>query len=365
MSFYALGSNGAGQLCLGHIQDLSVPTLFPAHSRTPIKQIACGGNHTILLYASGTTEGYGDNAQAQCGYPTSFEALDKIKGGHPLFVQHSADEVRQRLHVKQVSATWKASICLCSDGRVKVCGEGLHGELGLGEGRTDSLNPCAIEEFPPMGTEVVQIASGMAHTVAVMSNGDVWGWGKGGQGQLGEPAKDVWSPRKIEGLPFGVAKAVCGKDFTFVVGTRASGKLRVIGLNKRDRFGLKTNLPSAVSGWKDIAASWGSVFILGEHGKLRGFGRDDHGQLPPSDLPFVEAIAAGSEHCLALTKGGKVLAWGWGEHGNCGEPTDERGDVSGHFNVLDVLEPIGGLFAGCATSFITTHDAELQSGRYG
>ena len=32
----------------------------------------------------------------------------------------------------------------------------------------------------------------------------------------------------------------------------------------------------------------------------------------------VSKALAGSEHCLCLTEGGDVFAWGWNEHGNCG-----------------------------------------------
>ena len=177
----------------------------------------------------------------------------------------------------------------------------------------------------------------------------------------------MWSPRRIEGVPFPAVKAVCGKDFTCIVGDREEGKLVVFGLKSRDRFGVLASIPAAVPGWKDIAASWGSVFILMPHGELIGFGRDDHGQLPPAGLPPIEAIAAGSEHCLALTKAGKVLAWGWGEHGNCGEHTDTNGDVKGRWNEIELpnAQPTGAVYAGCATSFIVTAGDAKQNGEPG
>jgi len=199
--------------------------------------------------------------------------------------------------------------------------------------------------------------------VVVLSNGELWGWGKGRQGQLGEPAGIVWSPRQFRGLPFPVVKAVCGKDFTCVFGDRDKGYVHIIGLKRRDRFNLATSMPLAISGWKDVAASWSNVYLVKDDGDLLGFGRDDHGQLPPSGLPPIEAVAAGSEHCTALTKSGKVLAWGWGEHGNCGEPTDANGDVKGRWNEIGMDGKVEAVFAGCATSFVVTaalatHDSE-------
>ena len=55
---------------------------------------------------------------------------------------------------------------------------------------------------------------------------------------------------------------------------------------------------------------------------------------------------------MAENEDGRVLVWGWGEHGNCGEPVDDQKDVKGRFNVLDLRGRVLMLSAGCATSFI-------------
>jgi len=106
-----------------------------------------------------------------------------------------------------------------------------------------------------------------------------------------------------------------------------------------------------------VGASWGSIFILHNDGKLVSWGRDDHGQLTPPQLPPVSKIAIGSEHTLALTAEGEVCAWGWGEHGNCG-PGAVDGDVKGRWNTVASSKylPQGSAIslvgAGCATSWI-------------
>lgn len=341
---YAFGSNGSGQLSLDHTDDPRTPQHSQATSASSIKQIAAGGNHTLILHEDGSVETFGTDDHGQCNLQCPF-------------TQPSGGELA---HVTQVAATWNASTFLYSDGRIATSGQGLSGELGQGKGLMEVSQPRIVPNFPPSDTTVVQLASCMAHTVAVLSNGEVWGWGKGRKGQLGEPAEDVWSPRKIEGILFPAAKAVCGRDFTCIIGDRLEGRLRIFGLRKSDRFGLVASLPAAVPGWEDIAASWCSVFVLLKDGSLLGFGRNDHGQLPPPDMPSIEAIAAGSEHCLALTKAGIVLAWGWGEHGNCGEPTDENGDVKARWNQVDVPGTVDAVFAGCATSFVVAAGAKQR-----
>lgn len=352
---YAFGSNGSGQLGVGHIEDLLLPaqmSLGTHASHGEIKHLVAGGNHTIALFENGTLKATGNNEDGRCG----------VEGAHSLLsfvhVEPPVASDGQPLKVKQMSATWSATIILCDDGRLYVCGTGNSGETGLGDSTETAAPWQMIPAFPPHGTSIVHIASSMAHTVAVLSNGGVYGWGKGRKGQLGEPAVDVWSPRKISGFDFVATKAACGKDFTVVVGESTAGRLAVLGSSGNDRFGIRADAPSHLAGWTEIAASWCSIYALKASGEVVAWGRNDHGQLPPTGLPEILVLVAGSEHCVALTKAGKVLAWGWGEHGNCGSPTDDRGDVKAAWNEIEVRRSAVKVFAGCATSFILTEEEE-------
>ena len=351
---FALGSNGSGQLGIGHKNDTSVPQLVLGSadgSLTSLHQIGAGGNHTLFLNAEGHVDGVGEDEAGQCARPRTLDSVSESTINPTSPAHGHAPE-----SIDQVTATWAASILLSYDGRILTCGEGGGGELGLGHGVSKTLDQQHIPNFPPAGASIVQVASAMAHAIAVLDNGDAYGWGKGRKGQLGNPAEHVWSPRKVEGLHFPVVKAACGKDFTILAGDRSTGQLVVLGLTGRDRFGVKLDAPRTIVGWKHIAASWGSVFVLYDDGHVEAWGRDDHGQLPPRDLPPLDAIAPGSEHCLGLTKAGRVLAWGWGEHGNCGAPVDAEGDVKGRWNEVDIPSSPSAVYAGCATSFVATKE---------
>jgi protein ATS1 len=347
----ALGSNGSGQLGLGHDEDKATPQSVPAESlgldvSSTITQLAAGGNHTVALSSDGRAFGAGDNSDGRCG-TENYEISSKFREIHALGDQSSRWE--------DVAATWSATILVRNGGEgVWVCGSGDSGELGLENGVREAKHLVRIPDFPPTGARVVQVVACMAHVVAVLDDGGVYGWGKGRKGQLGDVQADSWTPRRVSGLQFKVERAVCGKDFTCLFGNPRDGEVQMLGPDGRDRFNLKASAPSRVPGWKDVCASWGNVFVLQENGRLLAWGRDDHGQLPAQDLPGIAMVAAGSEHCLALTLDGKVLAWGWGEHGNCGEHTDARGNVKGKPNELTVFGDVAGIFSGCATSFILT-----------
>ncbi|OLN85497.1 RCC1 repeat-containing protein C10F6.04 [Colletotrichum chlorophyti] len=355
---FAIGSNGSGQLGIGHKEDVSVPKqaiFFPDHEDSPVVKVAAGGNHTLLLTESGNLYWSGDASSGACGLTSNAETEEPVFQRVQLSKDGSATGT-----TSLIAATWEASFVVQTDGdgkntKLYSFGAGLKGELGLGELIVRSPSATPFKEFPPSGTEIVDVAACMGHVVAVLSNGDVYAWGNLRKGQGGNPEAVVHSPRKIEGVDFQVTRAVCGKDFTCLFGAPASGRVLVLG---SDKWNIKSSGPSSVPEWTDVGASWGNVYVLKKDGELLAWGRDDHGQLPPLNLPKLSKIAIGSEHVLAYTESGDVLAWGWGEHGNCG-PQVENNDVKGRWNVIAssrFIPPgskIAGIGAGCATSWVT------------
>lgn len=341
---YAFGSNGSGQLGICNEEDVSSPQpcVFSEENSGKIRQIVAGGNHTLVLFELGELYFSGSNVDGRAGLAHLGRKVDRF---------HKAD--LGSLRVKMCSAMWESSVIVTTEEEVYTFGTGFKGELSTGQ--MVSSGPYKLPHFPPPGESIVDIASGISHTVVVLSNGEVWGWGNGRKGQLGEPATIVQIPRRIQGLNFSVIRAICGREFTYLVGEPQEGHHAVFGLNK---WNIKSGARPDVRHWKSIGASWCSIFVLKMSGKIESWGRNDHGQLAPPELPGIVKLAVGSEHVLALTEDLKVVCWGWGEHGNCGPNTNDSKDVDGRWNEIatppgnkDILQ---GLAAGCATSFAWT-----------
>jgi protein ATS1 len=351
---YGLGSNASGQLGIGHQDDVSSPTLsiWPlTKSRSPVVKVTAGGNHTLVLLESGELLVAGDNSNGRCFFAPQDGGGTKLNRFQIATFQESDTP---RTKVLLCSATWEASTVVLSDGRIISSGTGLKGELGLGNEFVSAKIPRAIPLFPPAGTVVVDLAASMSHTVAVLSNGEVWGWGNGRKGQLGLPADNLESPRKIEEVKFHAYRAVCGKDHTFIIGSPETGETLVLGT---DRFCLISDAPSTIPGWRDVASSWGSIFVLLADGNIIAWGRNDHKQLPPPNLAKIKQLAVGSEHAVALTEQGNAIAWGWGEHGNCGvAPKNAQNDFG--LTEIRTSSAVVGLGAGCATSWIIARDLD-------
>ncbi|KAL2760927.1 hypothetical protein ACRALDRAFT_2024809 [Sodiomyces alcalophilus JCM 7366] len=358
---FTLGSNGSGQLGISHKEDVSVPkqVLFhPESPESPVSKIAAGGNHTLILTQDGKLYWSGDATSGACGLTSS--ALTSESVFQPIQLAREGDDAATGAKdVALIAATWEASFIAKWDARGKVTklysfGAGAKGELGHGELLVRSPSATLFKDFPPPETEVVDLAAGMGHVVAVLSNGDAYAWGNGRKGQAGSPGGNIHTPRKIEGIDFKIARAVCGREFTCLFGEPETGRLEILG---SDKWSIRSSAPPQVPGWKDVGAGWSNVYVLQQDGSLLSWGRDNHGQLAPPNLPKLAKIAIGSEHAVVLTQDGEVLSWGWAEHGNCG-PQVENNNVKGRWNVIASSKfipsgsKIAGVGAGCATSWV-------------
>ena len=355
MKIFALGSNGSGQLGLSHKDDVATAEICTIGISASVEiptRITAGGNHTIVLLSSGNVLKFGSyNGNTPSDAPTTWSTLTSLT----CFGTELTKETN--LTFKFCSATWSASVFVTIDNELYTEGIGTKGELGLGpsitqvDGRIRSLD---LSQTLSSDTTIVDLASGVHHTVLILSNGDAYGWGNGRKGQIGEPAGIVWRPRKVEGLQFKAVRVVCGREFTYLVGAPGGGEYTILGA---DNWLIRSNAPASIHHWVDVGATWGSIFVLTQAGKIISWGRNDHGQLAPRNLPLIKEMAIGSEHALVLTREGKVIAWGWGEHGNCGPFTDKHGDVKPLWNELmlpagECKTIVSGIGAGCATSWI-------------
>ena len=366
MILYAYGSNGAGQLGVGDLNDYSRPKVcsFVSSLRpgpdaplsnslgVPLALVA-GGTRTYILFDDGTIFTAG-------GLTAGDEKRkDEIEAESFLFAPLSFPG---NATIMACSSTWDAAFFVDSNGLIYAKGTGHKGELGLGANLTSSRDIRIIKPFLNAHECIVDIASSVSHTVVVTTHGRVFGWGNGRKGQIGEPADVVWSPRQIENIGFKVIRAVCGREFTCLVGDGKGGQILVLG---SDKWHTTSSAPPELYNWVQIGASWGSMYSLDSKGSLTSWGRNDRGQLGPIGLPALQRIAVGSEHVIALTHDNRLLCWGWGEHGNCGENIDRDGNVAGVFNQvpfegLESSLPSVGLGAGCATSFIWSNESNEE-----
>jgi alpha-tubulin suppressor-like RCC1 family protein len=188
---------------------------------------------------------------------------------------------------------------------------------------------------PPVGlTAVVAIAAGYDHSLALSSNGSVLAWGESFWGANNVPAglsnataisaagahslalkldgTTVYWGRPMAPAPVPatnlIAIAAGGTTHAFDVGLREDGQVIAWGIN---RLGGETNVPPGLSNVVAIAAGAAHSLALKEDGTVVAWGSNAAGQTNvPPDLRDVVAISAGGSRSLVVKSDGTVVAWG-------------------------------------------------------
>ena len=182
-ALYAWGSNAYGQLGNGTTTNSSVPVAVkiagtPLAGKT-IVQIAAGANHNIVLTSDGAVYTWGWNYHGQLGNNT------KTNSNTIVAVQTIGTPIAGKKIVK-IAAGQGHSLALTDDGMVYTWGRNDTGQLG-NNATTDAMLPVAVTVTgtPMSNKTIVEIASGARHSLAIDSSGKVYAWGHNGSGQLG------------------------------------------------------------------------------------------------------------------------------------------------------------------------------------
>jgi alpha-tubulin suppressor-like RCC1 family protein len=276
-------------------------------------------------------------------------------------------------------------------GTVRCWGWGFYGQLGYGNANDvgDNELPSSAGDVDVGGT-VIQLATGRAHTCALLEGGTVRCWGIATTGQIGygnyEEIGDNESPASAGDVNVGgvVEQLAAGGDHTCAL--LSGGAVRCWGHGNTGQLGYGN---AGTIGDNEVPASAGNVDVGGavvqiatganhtcallEGGAVRCWGANAAGQLglsttsiigdneQPSSVPTVDIggtavyIDAGVDHTCAVLSDGNVVCWGEGSSGRLGygDPFDvgdnEHPYTKGTVTVGGTVEAIGlGLAHTCA-----------------
>ncbi len=413
-SKYYLSEDGIVREVAGEHEEISLslnqydPAYEPELEEDKIMQISEGTDHILMLGKTGKVYSYGKNSYGQLGDGGIVDRLEnissavKVEGGNILG------------NVIEVSAGDKYSIVVTDEHKVYTFGINEYGELGFNQdassgGKAEYWNATLKEDI----AEVERVSAGYNHTSVYKQNGEVYTFGQGENGELGnEEYFNYYTPQLVgkDDIQTNTSRIVIKKDDTFDVDAwidyfnlfkekeyeitydTNDNQMILIDGDTGEFMAMKEGRATIVAketGTEKIAVI--SVVVLensniepmvetaGSHtvmlkvdGTVWTYGIGEHGELgdgsrntsdEPVQVTFpagtvITQVATGENHVLALDKNGNV--WGWG-----------RNDYYqlGTTNTSDVLKPtiIAGLTnikkiaCGMYNSFAVNEKGELYS----
>jgi alpha-tubulin suppressor-like RCC1 family protein len=222
----------------------------------------------------------------------------------------------------------------CTDSLPIAWGWNRNGQLGNG---TLQISSSYVQVGGGLG-QVIQVACGVQHSIALQRDSTVWTWGWNDSGQLGDGS------RLDRSLPFQlpltqIVMIAAGGDHSMALA--ADSTVWTWGNNAAGQLGIGNNddtlVPVQIAGLDSvIAIAAGGYFSLAlkSDGTLWAWGENNSGQLgdgTPSPfrntpglvlgLDNVAQITAGQEFAMAIRTDSTLWTWGANNHGQLGDGT--------------------------------------------
>ncbi|KPA12209.1 BNR repeat domain protein, partial [Candidatus Magnetomorum sp. HK-1] len=292
------GQLGTGECCSGaanHFTPVQVSDI------SNIEAIDAGNGHSIALESNGTVWTWGKNEAGQLGNGSSGTNLS------------SAYHMLNFSDVTAIAAGGNHNLALKSDGSVWAWGDNSRAQLGDNT-ITNRSTPVQVLDSNATGylEDIIAIAAGSTHSMALKSDGTVWVWGENSQGQAGQGST--------------------GTTYFYT-------PIQVMGI---DGIGYLGDIEA-------IAAGEGHNIALTSEGNVVAWGSNADGQLGDNsytnryypvlvyDLTDVQSIDAGNSHNIVVKTDSSVWAWGKNTSGQLGDSS-----TSGKENPIQVYGPTNG-----------------------
>src|SRR5690606_17477954 len=265
-SLWVAGDNGYGQLGISGSQHL---TFQRVGSDDDWVAIGVGDYYTLAIKADRSLWAWGRNRFGQLGTGSTAQqnAPVRISGNGWVQVAGAADH----------------TVAIRADGSLWAWGDDTYGQLGNGSATDNVTSP------PRVGTanDWLPVSAGIAGgaTVAIKTDGTLWGWGRNISGELGlGPVTGPTSPQQLSQANDWIDIST-GSGFTIAL--KADGTLWASGANPRGRLG--TNDPDGYNryefgqtlgaGWQFVSAGEGHTRAIGPDGALFAWGSNQFGEL--------------------------------------------------------------------------------------
>ena len=281
-------------------------------------EINSGINHTAAIKSDGSLWTWGWNVDGQLGDGTYIDKNTRTLIGTSTWQSASAGD--------------NHTAAIKDDGTLWAWGSNADGEVGQGNILNLTINvPTQIGT----ATNWQHVTSGRSFSLAIKSDGTLWGWGRNFGGQLGDGTSvSKYSPTQI-GTATNWESVSAGSTHTTAI--QSNGSLWSWGSNSVGQLGnplllTGVNTPTqigAATNWQSVSAGNSFTQAIKNNGSLWSCGFNSAGQLGIGTVPVDtltqvgtgtdwQSVSAGSQYTLALKSDGSLWSWGFNHQGQLG-----------------------------------------------
>ncbi|XP_023575686.1 serine/threonine-protein kinase Nek8 isoform X4 [Octodon degus] len=210
--------------------------------------------------------------------------------------------------IKHVACGDLFTACLTDRGIIMTFGSGSNGCLGHGS-LTDISQPTIVEAL--LGYEMVQLACGASHVLALSTDRELFAWGRGDGGRLGLGTRESHSCPQQVPMPPGqeAQRVVCGIDSSMIL--TVPGRALACGSNRFNKLGLDhLSLGEEPAPLQQVEEALSFTPLCSA----------------PLDQEPLLSVDLGTAHSAAVTASeGEVYSWGKGARGRLGRKDEDAG----------------------------------------
>jgi alpha-tubulin suppressor-like RCC1 family protein len=317
---FAWGANDGGRLGLG---TTTTPITTPTQVGSRLDwAIVSQSAHTLAITQNGELWAWGDNFAGRTGLGTTTGTTT------------TPTRIGTASNWAYVSAGGSHSLAVTTNGELWAWGNNSNGELGLGNTTSPVTTPTRVGS----GTNWAKVSAGGSFSMALTTNGQIWSSGRNDQGQLG--INSTTSPVTTftrEAQSFTWTDFSAGSFHALAI--RNNGEMRGWGRNTegqvgRGNFTSPAIFPTQVgtaTNWLQVSAGEFHSLAVTTNGQMWSWGAGADGQLGISNSTtnrsapvrfdtasnWLQASAVGG-HSLGVKTNGTLFAWGGNINGQLG-----------------------------------------------